>query len=1305
MFSKTIYYNVAIIRYCIVTFNANFLKILFYLQCICMNNLKSLSFLLCIALITLSAKAQKSYTVQDNLRWEVVKTKGATPFITFDKATTLNVASAPIYYSYTLEHGFDANINVNLTSFESEALTPDEMGLVNPNTVTANFSAQVFPLTLNRKPAARIVFIPLIKDPFTGQVKKITSFTLQIDAQPSLVAKLQGTYVWKDNSVLQNGKWVKATISKTGVYALSVKKLTDAGLSVDGVDINTLHLYGNGGGMLPQPNSAEKTDDLIENPIAIKDINQNGKFDGSDYIYFYAEGPNIWEYDTTINRYAHKQHAYATNNAYYITVGASGGKRIATQPEETGNINKTTANFDELYVYENDLYNKLRSGREWLGEEFDRVKTYDFKVDIADIVPNEQVLIQSQAVGSSQDTCWFVTSFNGTPILTQGMHKIHFSSEGDIIDTPDTAFGNFTAQGSPLNIRYTFSQRDNASKGWLNFFEIIARRQMKFNGGQVIFRDSRNVGNGNFTEFVFNNNNQDLTFWEVTNPINIKQQQTRKSGQENRFTLSTSNLRHFVAFNENTLLAPDGIEFVENQNLHGLRNIDMVIIAHPDFMDEAKRLAEYHEKTDGLKIALVTPKQIYEEFSSGKQDVTAIRNFMKMLYDRPAQTGDSIKYLLLFGDASYDYKDKVKNNTNYVPTYQSRNYYNQVLSYCSDDYFGLLDDNEGEYNEEGSNETVDIGIGRFPVQTAVEAQEMVDKVIRYDDQKTFGSWRNGVCFMADDEDSNIHFKDGEAFSKIVENAYPEYNVDKIYLDAYKQVSVGNGARYPEVVNLLNRKVAQGSLIINYNGHGGELGLTEEQILDVPMINAWDNKYNMPLFITATCEFSRFDDPGRTSAGELVLLNPNGGGIALLTTVRLVYQYPNHQLNEAVYKNNIFDMPEGHLPRLGDIYRITKNGAINLNSRNFTLLGDPAITLAYPNHQVVTTEINGSSVGQADTAGALSKVTIKGEVQDKAGNTLTGFNGVVYPTVFDKESQITTLANDPTSIKAGFKLYKNIIYKGKSSVTNGQFEFSFVVPQDISYALGNSKISYYATNNIDDAHGYYDSLIVTGTDKVAPVDVDGPTIRLFMNDTTFRYGGETDQNPTLLALVSDLHGINTTGNGIGRDLTAILDADRKDVIILNDYYQATLNSYQSGEIRYPLKNLSEGFHNIRVKVWDVYNNSAEGYTEFFVASSEKLAIKHLMNYPNPFKDKTVIYFEHNRQGQEMNVDVDIYSLDGKLIKTLSAYVPSAGANFDGLEWNVANDYDNNIAQGIYLFRVKVRSGNDTVEETQKMVFIK
>jgi len=1312
--SNVIYYNFAIIRYCNITFNANFLKKLFNLQTTGMINIKIKVFLLSLLAYSSIASAQETITINDFINWKFVSVgspDASKTIITFDNATVKNVASNTPAFTHIITHGYAATIKTAFDVVQYADAEPADVEALKGMEIPSELNAEVFYFTQNRKPAAKVMFVPLVKDKFTGAIKKVIFFSLKINITPSLEAKTQASYTWADNSVLEKGDWIKMEVAQQGVYKVDVSFLNKAGLNVSGVDVSKLRLYGLGGGMLPQASQAPKNDDLVENAIEVIDINQNGLFDGNDYILFYAEGASRWEFEGSSFTYKHRANRYATSNFYYITVGNAGGKRLATQASTSGTPNYTTSVFDGLYYYEKDEVNFLKSGRDWYGEEFDRTLSYDFKISVPDRVDSEPIKIRSQAVGRSAEPCSFTTQCNGQTVLTQNIDGIYFSYEADYIDTPDTAVGQFIVSGNDLNIRYTFNRSAPGYKGWLNFFEIVARRKMRFAGNaQVIFRDSKNLGGGNLTKFDFDANGQNVTIWEVTEPFDIKKQQTQQVGNSLQYNLPTNYLREFVAFSEATLLVPDVqlVQKVKNQNLHGLRNVDMVIISHENFLTEAERLAEHHKTTDGLNTVVVTPTQIYNEFSSGKQDVSAIRNFMKMLYDRPAQAGDSIKYLLMFGDASYDYKNINKNNTNYVATYQSRNTYGPVSSYCSDDFFGQLDDDEGEWDENGSlSETIDIGIGRIPVQSEAQAKQMVDKIIAYTNPKSFGDWRNNVCFIADDEDQNIHLDDGQIFSAIVESQDKVYNVDKIYLDAYKQVSVGSGARYPEVNEQINRKMQKGVLIINYNGHGGELGLANEQILDVPMINAWSNINNMPLFVTATCEFSRFDDPARASAGELALLNPNGGAIALLTTVRLVYQWPNRQLNRALYDNNVFEPVNGEMPRLGDVFRKTKNGAPSLNSRNFTLLGDPAVRLNYPKHTIVTTEINGvaiSGTNPSDTLGALSKVTIKGQVEDENGNKLSSFNGIVYPTVFDKRSNLSTLGNDPTSIKKSFSLYKNIIYKGKANVKDGEFEFSFIVPQDISYVKGNGKISYYATNSNTDAHGYYDSLIVTGTDKKAPSDITGPTIRLFMNDTTFRFGGVTDESPSLVALVSDLHGINTTGSGIGRDLTAILDDNRGNVMILNDYYQAKLDSYQEGEIIYPLSKLSEGKHSLKVKVWDVYNNSAEAYTEFVVANSAKLALKNLINYPNPFSDKTKFYFEHNRQDKELYVDIEIFTLDGKRLKTLSAFVPSASANFDGLEWD-SREYGNNIGQGVYLFRVKVRSGNETVEETEKMVLIK
>lgn len=1275
-----------------------------------MNNLKNWSFIFLFLLTATALNAQQASVVTENvqLRWKVLPPPpgiAGNGFLTFDDAITENVASKLPAYSRQLLHDIPMEVSATVQPLVLQVLTPDELACINTSVVPYSITPRIQYFTRDRKPASRIIFSPLIRNAQTGEIQKVVEFSLTTTTTPSTAATLAANYQWATTSVLEKGDWIRVEISKNGVYKLDVSYLKQAGLDVDGKDISTLRLYGNGGAMLAQPSNDPKNDDLVENPIEIKDNNQNGKFDGSDYLLFYGEGAGAWDFDNASLTYKRRAHRYADKNYYYVTVGAAGGKRLQTQSSEPGSPVNTTAVFDDLFYHERDDTNFLKSGREWFGEEFDKTTSYDFAVNIPDRVDTEPIRLRSQAVARSQSDSKFSISANGQFIMDQLIGPVYFSYESDFIAAPDTVSGFVTISGNPIQIRYTYNKPQSSSRGWLNFFEVVARRQLKLNGGQVIFRDSKTLGT-QLTQFKLDANNMpNTTVWEITNPIEPKHQQTTVNGQEHSYNLTTNMLRTFVAFSDNFLLKPDRVEKVENQNLHALRKIDMVIVSYPDFVEEAERLAKHHEDHDGLTVAVVTPQQIYHEFSAGKQDVTAIRNFMKMLYDEPQSP---TKYLLMFGDASYDYKSIKKNNTNFVPTYQSRNIYSPVYSYCSDDYFTHLDDNEGQWDESGSlHETIDIGVGRMPIQKVEQAKQMVDKVIAYNNAKTFGEWRNNVCFIADDEDNDLHYNDAQNFSAIVEKNHKVYNVDKIYMDAYKQVSVGTGARYPEVNDLFVRKIQRGSLIVNYNGHGGELGLAHEQILDIPMINKWDNINNMPLFLTATCEFSRFDDPGRVSAGEQVLLNPNGGGIALLTTVRLVYAWPNAFLNKAFYSNNVFALHDGKKPRLGDIYRRTKNDNPDLNNRNFTLLGDPAVMLNYPEHTVVTTQINGKPVSNtsSDTLGALKKITVKGMVQDAGGNKLTSFNGVVYPTVFDKPSRLSTLANDPSSSKQNFSMYKNIIYKGKATVKNGDFEFSFIVPEDISYTFGSGRISYYATNNTTDAHGYFDSLIITGTDQAAPIDNEGPTIKLYMNDTTFRFGGITDENPTLLAIVSDKNGINTTGTGVGRDITAILDGNRRDMLILNDYYQAKLDSYQEGEVRYPFKDLEEGHHNIRVKVWDVYHSSAEAYTEFLVAKSDKLAIKSLMNYPNPFSEKTTFYFEHNKQGQELSIEIDIYDSKGMIIKSLSTRVENAGANFDGLVWTPSSDYGNYLSQGLYLFKVKVRSGDDTVEETEKMVLIK
>jgi hypothetical protein len=843
-------------------------------------------------------------------------------------------------------------------------------------------------------------------------------------------------------------------------------------------------------------------------------------------------------------------------------------------------------------------------------------------------------------------------------------------------------------------------------------------------GSQMAFRDLASLGTGNVAEFQLGNANSAVKIWEVTDPTNVNRRNLSLQAATASFKVETDSLRQFIAFNGNGFLSAELNGQVENQNLHGLSQANMVIVAHPDFLNEAERLANFHteNQTSQLSVHIVTPQQIYNEFSSGAQDVSAIRDFMRMFYQRSNSWIDYPRYLLLFGDASYDYKSRLADNTNFVPTYESPESLTPTISYASDDYFGLLDPTEGEWSSSASD-ALDVGIGRFVVRTAEDAKVVVDKIYRYEELDiddlnldhvcTDGSsvavspdWRNRICFVGDDEDSNMHINQADQLAILVDTMYPEYNINKIYFDSYVQETTPGGQRYPEVSVDINNTVQRGALIMNYTGHGGELGWAHERVLGVSDINAWTNFSNLAVMVTATCEFTRYDDPSRVSAGELVHLNPNGGGIALFTTSRLVYSAPNFTLNRNFYLNLLVEQLWGP-PTMGDVIRMTKvaSGG-NVNNRNFVLIGDPAQRLAFPLHRVETLTVNGEDINSlTDTINALELVTVTGRMRNRNGQTMDDFNGVVYPTVFDKSSTISTLVNDQSSSLRQFTLQKNLIYKGKATVNNGNFSFSFVVPRDIAYNYGLGRISYYAEGSGTNANGQFENFMIGGSNDAASTDDKGPDVRLYMNDQSFVFGGTTDENPSIYAIVADSNGVNTVGNGIGHDISAVLDDNTNATVNLNDFYQADLDSYQSGKVVYPFSQLSEGTHNLKLKVWDVYNNSSEAYTEFVVAESAQLALDHVLNYPNPFTTRTSFMFEHNQPCNSLDVMVQIFTVSGKLVKTINETVLSHGFRNDPIEWNGLDDYGQKIGRGVYMYQLRVTTPDgQKAEQIERLVIL-
>ena len=805
------------------------------------------------------------------------------------------------------------------------------------------------------------------------------------------------------------------------------------------------------------------------------------------------------------------------------------------------------------------------------------------------------------------------------------------------------------------------------------------------NNDYLQFRDAASVSSSELGKYVISNANASTLVWDVSDVLNVKTVPTNLVGTEVSFLDSLSILKTYIAFNGN-FKKVELVGEIENQNLHILgSDVEYVIVSHPDFLSAADRLAEFHNIYDDLTSVVVTPQQIYNEFSSGKQDVSAIRDFFRMLYKR---TNSKFKYALLFGDGSYDNKERISNNTNYIPTFQSKNSLSPTLSYVTDDFYALLDDNDGDF----INDLIDIGIGRLPVKSFSEANDMVDKIEKYYSSETLGDWLNSVTFIADDgdaKDGNLHMSQADNLADYIDTNYQNINIEKIYLDSYPQESTPGGPRSPQAQDAINRRIDNGSFLVNYTGHGGPLGWTQERILEVDQINNWDNEYRLPLFMTATCKFSCFDDPEKTSAGEYVLLNKNGGAIALLTTTRLVYANPNYTLNTN-FVDVLFEKNNGEYPRLGDLYKQTKvlsgSGA---NTRNFILLGDPAISLSYPKYSISTTTI-------PDTIKALEEVTINGKITDDNGVLLDNFNGIVYPTVYDKEIISYTLGQESCT-PMPFRNQDNVIYKGEASVESGEFSFSFVVPKDIENNYAHGKVSLYAKNDDgEDASGYDDSFIIGGVAEEIIYDYDGPSISLYMNTRDFISGGMTNRNPFLLVDIQDLSGVNTVGNGIGHDITAILDNNTSNPFILNDYYKSDLDDYQKGVVEFPFENLELGEHTITFKVWDVFNNSSEGSINFYVTEGDILIISEFLNYPNPFYGNTDFYFQHNQSAQNIDVSIEIYSITGAHIKTLSNSFYDDGYRIGPIKWDGRNEYGRNVSAGLYIAKLNIELEDGSYE---------
>lgn len=1114
----------------------------------------------------------------------------------------------------------------------------------------------------------------------------------------------QRTY--KPNSVLASGNWFKISVAENGVYKIDVPFLNSIGISGN-IPSNEVRVFGNGGGMLPEANAEKPIDDLAENAIVVLD-GGDGTLNGSDYILFYAQGPDHWIKDSVNRRFSHKKNIYSDKAYYYLSVGGN-GLRIPTQ---SGNPLPGIAvtSFDERYFHELDTVNFLGSGKEWYGEEFSsfpgRSLTKTFSLPFNDWLPQPSIITSSVAARSVNVPGRFSISINNQQVQQFNVPPITAALYDPFAQNMQQT-SNFVLNGGTAAVTVAYTQGSFNSQGWLNWFEFFGRRNLALSSGkQLLFRDWNSVGSGN-AEFIISNAEATTEVWEVTDALHPVKMNSTVSGNQVRFTNDAQVLREYVAFSGNYLIPkPEGK--VANQNLHNATEKDYLIITYPQFLQEAQRLASFHQQK-GLRTVVLTTEQLFNEFSSGNPDPTAIRDFVKMYYDAFRSTWlQGGKYLMLFGKASFDYKNRIANNTNYVPAYESVNSLDPLATHTSDDFFGFLDDNE-DINSSVVINQLDIGIGRVPARNIQEAKNFVDKVLEYHSKEALGPWRNNLNFIADDEDLNLHLQDVETITATVSSTAPVFNQQKIYLDAFQQESGSAGGRYPQANAAINNNIYNGTLMWNYNGHGGPQRLAEEVMIDQQIVNSWNNRYRLPLFITATCDFAPFDNPIQNSLGENLLVRPKTGAIALMTTTRLVFAFSNRILNNNYLQLALQPDANGRYKTLGEATMAGKNYTYQtfgdiVNNRKFVLLGDPAMTLGFPRYKLRVTSINGKNISiTTDTLSATDLVSIEGEVTDNSGNLLSTFQGTAYLSLFDKVQNITTLGNDPASLPVQFQSQQNSLFKGKATVQNGKFSFRFKVPKDINYQFGNGKISLYAQDGSKDGNGLSTNVIIGGISSTASSDNQGPEIKAYLNDEKFVNGSITNSASILLVKLADSSGINTGGSGVDHDIIATLDNNNNQYFVLNNFYESDLDNFQKGSLRFQLPELSTGQHSLKIKAWDVLNNSSEYVLDFTVVNSDELKLDHVLNYPNPFTTKTAFWFEHNHPGSDLFVRIEVFTISGKLIKTISQTINTPGNRSNEIEWDGRDDYGEKMGRGVYIYRLKVRSANGKVaEKWEKLV---
>lgn len=1132
----------------------------------------------------------------------------------------------------------------------------------------------------------------LLRDIFT------CTFAITLASMSEVSAQHLRTYT--DKSVLSSGKTVKIRVQEEGLYSFTYSELREMGFS----NPKNVHLRGYGGELL--------NEDFTESNLYVDDLADQPVVDLGDRIAFYLRGVvGLTKINASATNNIGITENYTSDYSYYfLHEEDTEAKRIKFADTLTENNTKETT-YTAIKWQKFDDINISKTGRNWYGNKFSNGDSKTFTFSFTNLIAGETGKIYSNVLSASSAT----GEFNLKTNLTDKSATFDKAVKYDL-GFEKTMEAEVTQPASnSISATYKYTTAATTGAGYIDYIIAAAKCNLKGNTSYQMIPVSPSLSEANIT-YAALNSTANIQVWDVSEIGDVKRVPTRLNKDSLIFTVKTRPTvgRYIVVNWGGSFPTPEVVGNVNNQNLHALKDIEYMVVTNPEFIDQAKEIAEFHQKEDGMSVAVVTADQVFNEFSSGTPDPTAIRALMKMLWDRAAKSEYGIypQYLLLIGDGTYDNRGRLKlNDNNKMLTYQSVRSLNETSSFSSDDYFGYVEDGTLGYNNLYTNKQINIGVGRFPVVKKEQAETLVSKVKQYYALEP-GEWRTKILALADDNEeqnstSGYHSFISHQEEAIVttESTEPRMNITRLYWDNFTCDMSGGSRRYPEVTAAITKKFAEGSLIFNYLGHSSYNAISAEHSYSISQVQSIYNKI-YPVWFAGSCNLSQFDD-FKSSYGEEIMLNPNGGAIASIGAVRTAYASPNLSLDKDFLRQTF--NPENEY-RLGKIYKAAKTArGQDSNKMVYILLGDPGLKLKVPELNLVVDSIatlnkDGSSV-KTDTLKALSKVKIYCHVEDETGNILKQFNGIVNATLKDKKMKAFTKGNKSGIEPYTYRDHQSTLYSGSSVITNGVFELQMIIPKDINYNTDYGRLSMYAYDEQNgwDAMGANKYILIGGSSSDVEPDNIGPNIIVSANGEKFKDGYKVNPNPMIFVDLSDANGINATGSSIGHNITLTIDDNTKNVISLNSYFKYNTASCTEGKVEFHIEDaLSEGWHTIKIKAWDLQSNSSESTIRIYVNESLAPEIETLTVYPNPAKDNFTSYIKTNRPDEVQTVECLLTEFSGRVIqKKVLKDKPTDG--IWEIEWNL--NENGRIAPGLYLLYIRVATEkSDFAEKTEKIVVI-